>query len=545
MTDSAERVKNLIEALEAAADGRRLEDFVSVGGADAVGRLEQAAARLFVKVRNINAESGQAMSNLVNANVRLLLWSEALQKINAADSQFHHGGTLDDFYHTIVVDAMQMTRARYGALGLFDEQGNLVRFLTEGVDAETSARIGHLPEGRGLLTALMHEHKPVRVSDIAADPRSCGFPPGHPPMRTLIGAPLVVGDRVKGVIYLTDKEGGELFGTEKEVFAEKFTEEDEGMLGLFTDYLVRSLERTELVIALQKSNNDIEEKRADLQKMVVKLNDAQNQLLQSEKMASIGQLAAGVAHEINNPIGFINSNLGSLTRYLGDMFAIIDAYEQMETESERKGTSYEKIRELKKKLGLAFLREDVPALLNESQDGLARVKKIINDLKDFSHVDESMWQWANLHKGLDSTLNVVKNEIKYKAEVVKQYGELPEVECLPSQLNQVFLNLLMNAVQAIAERGTITISTGSEGGTVWVAIADTGQGISPENLGRIFDPFFTTKPIGKGTGLGLSLSYSIVKKHGGRIEVTSKVGVGTTFRIILPVKHPKDEAAVT
>lgn len=193
--------------------------------------------------------------------------------------------------------------------------------------------------------------------------------------------------------------------------------------------------------------------------------------------------------------------------------------------------------------GLAFLIEDIPSLLKESQDGLARVKRIVQDLKDFSHVDESNWQHANLEQGMDSTLNVVANEIKYKAQVVKEYCRLPDVECMPSQLNQVFLNLLMNAAQAIDNKGIITVRTGLAGDEVWVEVEDTGKGIAPENLHRIFDPFFTTKPIGKGTGLGLSLSYRIVQKHRGRIEVKSEVGKGTTFRVCLPLRQPPQEAA--
>ena len=174
--------------------------------------------------------------------------------------------------------------------------------------------------------------------------------------------------------------------------------------------------------------------------------------------------------------------------------------------------------------------------MTESIGGLQRVKRIVLDLKDFSHVGESTKLWANIEKGMDSTLNVVWNELKYKADVVKEYGGIPEIECIPTQINQVFMNLLMNAVQAIKEHGRIIIRTGQEGENVWVEVEDTGSGIESKILHRIFDPFFTTKPVGKGTGLGLSLSYSIVQQHGGHIEVRSEVGKGTTFRVVLPVQ---------
>lgn len=290
-----------------------------------------------------------------------------------------------------------------------------------------------------------------------------------------------------------------------------------------------------IVGELIKTNRDLKEVNS-------KLSDAQSKLIQSEKLASIGQLAAGVAHEINNPIGFIFSNFGSLEQYLEDLFQMLDAYEQAEA-SVSDSAALARIRSLKADLDINYLKEDIPNLMRESRDGIQRVRKIVQDLKDFSRVDARQeWESVDLHAGIDSSLNIVNNEIKYKADVVKHYGALPEVQCLPSELNQVFMNLLVNAAHAItAERGTITISTGVEGPNVWVEVADTGAGIAQENLKRIFDPFFTTKPVGKGTGLGLSLSYGIVQKHSGRMEVHSELGVGTRFRVTLPIKH--EEAA--
>jgi PAS domain S-box-containing protein len=272
-----------------------------------------------------------------------------------------------------------------------------------------------------------------------------------------------------------------------------------------------------------------------------KLEEAHHQLLQSEKLASIGQLAAGVAHEINNPIGYVYSNLGTLGKYLADLFRLIDEYgdalKQLDGTPEA-----ERLMALEKQLDLDFLREDLNALMDESREGITRVKKIIQDLKDFSRAGANEeFQWADLHQGLESTLNIVHNELKYKARVIRHYGELPQIECLPSQLNQVFMNLLVNAAHAIPEKGDITVSTGSEGGEVWVKVADTGKGIPPENLKRIFDPFFTTKPVGKGTGLGLSLAHGIVEKHQGRIEVESEVGKGACFTVRLPVRQSPEE----
>jgi two-component system NtrC family sensor kinase len=272
---------------------------------------------------------------------------------------------------------------------------------------------------------------------------------------------------------------------------------------------------------------DSNQKLTELLKTV---ESAQNQLLQSEKMAAVGQLAAGVAHEINNPIGFVTSNLGTLKSYVQNLLDLIAAHEAAAAGDTAP------LAQVRQGMDIDYLREDIVALLSESSEGLDRVRKIVQDLKDFSHVDEAEWQDANLNAGLDSTLNVVNNEIKYKAEVIKDYGQLPLVRCIPGQLNQVFMNLLVNAAQAIEKRGTITVRTAVQDGMACIAVSDTGCGMAPEVAKRVFEPFYTTKPVGKGTGLGLSLAYDIVvKKHGGRIEVDSTQGIGTTFSISLPL----------
>ena len=287
--------------------------------------------------------------------------------------------------------------------------------------------------------------------------------------------------------------------------------------------------------ALENANQQLTQNILELKLTNQKLESTQNQLLQSEKMASVGQLAAGVAHEINNPVGFVNSNLGTLEKYIVSMSRVLAAYEEAEVHLDEKTLAA--VSEIKGQVDLPYLLSDIPNLLKESQDGLARVKRIIQDLRDFSHVDESSWQLADLESCMDSTVNVASNEIKYKAEVVKVYAGLPQVECMPSQINQVFLNLLVNAAQAIETKGVITIRTGIKGDEVWLEVEDTGKGIATEHLQKIFDPFFTTKPVGKGTGLGLSVSFGIVQKHGGRIEVRSELGKGTAMRVWLPVKH--------
>lgn len=274
------------------------------------------------------------------------------------------------------------------------------------------------------------------------------------------------------------------------------------------------------------------------QRLITKLQQAHEQLLQAEKMASIGQLAAGIAHEINNPIGFVNSNMSSLQAYVATLFDVIVQYQAAMRQSPDSVALGARVAQVNQQADLAYLRSDMSDLLGESMDGLKRVRDIVQALKDFSHVGETDWQVADLHAGLDSTLNIVGNELKYKARIDKQYGQLPPIACLAPQLNQVFMNLLVNAGQAITGDGVISIRTGHLDGWVWVEIGDTGTGIAPDHLHRIFEPFFTTKAVGSGTGLGLSLSYGIVMKHGGRIEVVSEPGRGTRFTVHLPVAPP-------
>ncbi len=293
-----------------------------------------------------------------------------------------------------------------------------------------------------------------------------------------------------------------------------------------------------LVIDNRRLHVEQRQRIQELSRVNTQLENAHSQLLQADKMASIGQLAAGVAHEINNPIGYVNSNLGSLESYIDDVFRVVDAYGAVDAAALNPAV-FAPVRQLRQELDIDFLKEDARALMSETREGLSRVKKIVHDLKTFSHPGgEGEWAYADLQACLDSTLSICNNELKYKARVVKHYGALPEVRCLRSQLNQVFLNLLVNACHAIEAQGTITVTTRLQGTEAVVEISDTGCGILPGHLSKIFDPFFTTKPVGQGTGLGLSLSYSMVQKHGGRIEVDSQPGVGTTFRVILPVHGP-------
>ena len=287
----------------------------------------------------------------------------------------------------------------------------------------------------------------------------------------------------------------------------------------------------ELYHVLSLQNKALAEANERLEKKVA---DRTRELLQAEKMAAIGQLAAGVAHEINNPIGFVNSNFGTLRRHTAGLLNVIDACEKIAMKYPEAMSQFAAI---KSEADLLYLREDLAALLNESQGGLDRVKRIVQSLMDFAHPDDTQMQDSDLLAGLESTLNVVGNELSNKADVVRELAPLPPVRCMPGLVNQVFMSILVNAAQAIEGHGTITLRSGSDGKEVWIEIADSGCGMTDDVCKRLFEPFFTTRPVGEGTGLGLAVAWDIiVNKHGGHILVKSQPGAGASFTIRLPIK---------
>jgi two-component system NtrC family sensor kinase len=262
----------------------------------------------------------------------------------------------------------------------------------------------------------------------------------------------------------------------------------------------------------------------------------QAQFMQTEKMASVGVLAAGIAHEINNPMAFISSNLSTMDKYLRQILPYIDFLADKALRGGDAGVAGE-IDRMRRQLNIEYMLQDAVDLVAESASGAERVKKIVQDLKLFTRADDSEAKLFDVHECMENTINIVWNELKYKTTLDRDYGDIPLILGHPQQLSQVFMNLLINAAHAIDKEGRITIRTWREGTCVCISVADTGCGIPQENLNKIFEPFFTTKEVGKGSGLGLSIAYDIVtKKHSGKLSVASRPGDGTTFTVRLPVQ---------
>jgi signal transduction histidine kinase len=428
--------------------------------------------------------------------------------------------------------------AQSGSIALCVEGTEDLLEIAAGIDLPPDAIGSRLPRGAGVFGHVVATGEPLLINGDVAE---TGLPLRTYEHRDRLTHsamcwPLRISERIIGAVAVNRGPGQPKYKIDDLDRGQAMT----SLLALVIANHRMHVERANRIVELSTLN-------ATMQRMNEMLEETQDQLVQSEKMASIGQIAAGVAHEINNPIGFVLSNLGTLDSYLASLFGLLEAYIASDRPaSVQQQASLDRVRALRENVNFDFLRGDIVALLAESRDGILRVKHIVQDLKDFSRggADE-VWETVNVHDALDRTLNIVRNEVKYKARIETHYGSLPDIECLPSRLHQVFLNLIVNAGQAIEASGTIAISTGASGNEIWIRFEDTGCGIPKQHLNRIFEPFFTTKPVGEGTGLGLSVSYSIVRRHGGSIDVESEVGRGSRFTIRLPLRQQHEKATET
>lgn len=412
--------------------------------------------------------------------------------------------------------AIEHLKAEKGLILLFDEESNELKvevarhFEKTNIDDVVAL-------SRSIIKRVEAEGKPVLLKSVPETERQhVSTSLVRHKIKSVICVPLKCKDKMIGTIYLDT--------TKKEHF---FKEEDLGFLEGFANLAAVAIENarsyqeverlnTNLEHKVEERTNELAQKNSDLQQAYQELKETQLQLIRSEKMASLGQLVAGIAHEINTPIGSISSNTGSFLK----------GFEKIRHQLDEEG-------DFDKDALKTF--ELLESLAKVNQTACQRISSIVKSLRNFARLDEEEFKTVDVHEGIDSTLSLIDHLCRHRVEVVKDYGDLPKVRCYANQINQVFMNILVNACQAIKEKGTITIQTRCENEMIHISISDTGVGIPKDNLDKIFDPGFTTKGVGVGTGLGLSISYKIIEEHGGTIEVESEEGKGSTFVIHLPV----------
>jgi len=343
-------------------------------------------------------------------------------------------------------------------------------------------------------------------------------------MGSMVIQPIIYRGSSKGIIIVAETDP-----------RRKWSESELELVKAVAGQVAVAVEQSSLIEALHKINEDLLQKNVNLDTKNVQIRAVQSQMIHQEKMASLGRLVAGIAHELNNPINFVHGNLPYLKEYVEDLKKLVDSIdiEKLPQDQQRK------LKELKEIVKYDFLVADLDNIIADLNEGADRIRTIIRNLRSFSRLDEAELKEASIHDGLDSSLKILSQYYgSHLISINKDYSQLPTVMCNPGQLNQVWMNLLANAAQAVEakEHGIVDIKTTLENGLIVVTISDNGTGIKPEIQSKIFDPFFTTKPVGQGTGLGLSICHSIIERHGGQIELDSKLGHGTRFTIRIPAK---------
>jgi signal transduction histidine kinase len=395
------------------------------------------------------------------------------------------------------------------------------------LDAQRSA------SARAVLT-----EQPVLVNDVehTDEPVHLPLAQAHQ-VRSFVAVPLRVREQVLGALSVTASDVG------------RFDRGDVDLLTAVASHVALAIDKAESFQTIEDLSRSLEDKvrvrteqlrstNEELRSAYRDLQATQQQLIQREKMASVGQLVAGVAHELNNPIGFISSNVTTLEDFVRRLRAMLETYQDASLPEADRTRVAARRRELKIDYALKYL----DAMIDGIRDGAERTRKIVRDLRVFARTPDDVWQPVDLNEELESSLTLLNHLLKDRITVRREYGALGAVECVRSQIDQVFLNVLANAAQAIRGPGTIAIETRREGSRAIIRIADTGPGIPSEAIGRIFDPFFTTKPVGEGTGLGLSISYEIVTKHGGEIRAENRPEGGAVFTLELPVARVPGDA---
>ncbi len=482
-----------------------------------------------------------------------------LRALTEAQTEFIRGSDAQGLFDRLLGVLLDLTSSEYGFIGevLKDPQGvpYLRTYAITNIAWTDELREQYVrlaPVGmefrnlRTLFGEVLTTGKYVLSNNPSTDPRGQGVPHGHPPLKAFLGLPFNSSGEMVGMVGIANRPDG--YDQAVIDFLEPFLATCcSVILGWRSEQKRRQAEEM-----LRHREEELRRHRDHLEELVQirtekllrttqELERQQAQLVQSEKLASVGQLAAGIAHEINNPMGYVMSNLSTLTEYVSAFTRMLQRYREFEVtvSSLLQGPAVEELARLRafwEQEDLTSILADVKELLNDSLEGSQRVKDIIQSLRTFIREEAGHPQRVDVNKELATTLKMMLwNDPEHRCEVRTDYGQVPAVLGYPTQINQVFTNLLNNAAQAIQEHGEIHVSTQREGDMVVVRISDTGHGMSQEVMGKLFTPFFTTKPPGKGTGLGLSISYGIIARHQGRIEVQSQPGQGTTFVLRFPV----------
>jgi len=502
-------------------------------------RSEQHAGEHFI--------TGAPMEQQLEATNRLL------RALTQAQTEFIRGSDANGLFNRLLGVLLDLTSSEYGFIGevLFDPKGNpylrtyaITNIAWTDELREQFTRLA--PTGlefrnlKTLFGAVLTTGKYVLSNAPSQDPRGGGVPQGHPPLNAFLGLPFNSGGEMVGMVGIANRPGG--YGQDVIEFLEPFLATCcSVILGWRSEQQRRRAEEM-----LRHREEELRKHRDHLEELVQtrteKLLRTTQELEKQQKFASMGQLAAGIAHEINNPLGYVMSNLSMLTEYVSAFSRMLQRYREFESfvAPSLQGQAAEELTRLRafwEREELTSTLAEVKEVLNESLEGTQRVKDIIQELKKIARDDEAgPPKLVDVNKELADTLKMMRwNDLQTRCEVRTEFGEVPSVLGYPTQINQVFTNLLNNAAQAIDEHGRIHIITQREGDMVVVRISDTGHGMSQEVLAKLFTPFFTTKAPGKGTGLGLSISYNIIARHRGRIEVQSQPGQGTTFILRLPM----------
>jgi signal transduction histidine kinase/ligand-binding sensor domain-containing protein len=479
-------------------------------------KLKKDNQRLETIVRNRTAEIEAQKSQVERSYQNVTSLSQIGQRITA---------TLDSksIIQTLYESIETLMNASSFGVGIYDEERQSIIFEDAHEEKQRIPAFSiALSRVDNLAVWCFNHKKEVYMNDmdreigqyLSVPPSS--LPAGKRFSQSVIYLPLQVKEKVVGVISVQSFEKGAYQPYHLDI------------LRSLAAYTAIALDNSSAYLRVNEINGA-------LSTTLEHLKHTQTQLVQSEKMASLGQLTAGVAHEINNPINFVSAGIDSLEANYNDLHELLEKLNSLKA-GEDNTALLEEVEKLKKEIELDYLLEEIPQLLQSIKTGASRTTEIVKSLKNFTRLDEDNLKLANLHEGLDSTLVILRNQLNEKVKIVREYdASLPLVQCYPGQLNQVFMNIINNAIQAVEEEGEIWIATALEGEQVVIKIKDTGIGMSQEVKSRIFEPFFTTKDVGEGTGLGLSISYSIIEKHKGTITVESAAGKGTEFIIRLPL----------